>query len=146
MVRKNKLQKQPASGNDQANQGKKRRGLRKIVRSELVSSGNGKPGQKLHGSEKPLHEVLHCLDPLTPAAEKVAISFRSFALASSSGIARAAPVPSPSRRSRLSRGSRSMNFSKASCPGSVERCEAKRKYLTRGSIATAIAAAAVEIN
>ncbi len=56
----------------------------------------------------------------TPASPNVAISARSFTDASAMEIPSAAPVPSPSLRSRSSRGRSPMCRSIARCPGSTE--------------------------
>src|SRR5689334_9383869 len=102
-------------------------------------------GHELHCHQKRVGRASHPPASLTPAEENVAISFINFVALSTSVIASAAPVPSPSLMFRSSRGSCPINFSSASCPGSLERCAANKKSLTRGCTAQAMAAAAVEM-
>ena len=63
---------------------------------------------------------------VTPADSNVAISARIASAASTSGIASAAPVPSPRRRSRSSSGCWPIACSTSRWPASTERCDAIR--------------------
>ena len=71
---------------------------------------------------------------LTPAESNVAMSLRMAAAVLMMGHARSAPVPSPSRMSRLSNGRTFKARSIASCPRSPDRCAKTSVLVIVGSV------------
>ena len=76
------------------------------VAIDVADSANGDDGEEPEGQAQCPHSAGSSA-VLTPASVKVSISPRAAAAAAISGTARRAPVPSPRRMRRSSRGSRS---------------------------------------
>src|SRR5688572_20954009 len=112
-----------ARADQRSDEGKKLRGFTQSFLGSIQLTGNRQPREKLYCNQEQSQPFTHYTSlSVTPASVNVAISASNRAADVMTIIARAAPVPSPSRSCKSSKGDCPMNSISELCPFSRDRC------------------------